>query len=449
LIGKRKILLAGMWVTFIFGVSQIIRLGSNLVLTRLLEPEIFGVMAIVFVINFGVVMLTDLGLWSFIVRHKDPENKHVLNVVWTLQVIRSWVLFSLVAIVSAVLYFGNTLLPGLLPGVYANPLLPALIFVSGISTLIHGHNSMASAVMSRKMEVGKLELINLAGQLVSVTVMITWAWIYPTIWALVTASIVSNAVIVFLNYYLLPYKHKLALDKNITLEIFHYSKWIVLASTLTYIFSQGDRLFFGANITPTMLGVYSIAALIAGAIHTIIETLAGKIVFPALSSIVHNNKDALKDKYYKVRFHSDLIVFVLVGSLLATSQLIIDVLYDARYAEAGWMLQILLVAVIGSTLSVVSMECLSALSITKVRMWVMLVRSLGILIGLPIAFSAYGLAGALWAVSLNVFLPLPIVYWTLYKNDVFSFFNEIKTLPMLGVGYLLGVLTMQVYKMSI
>lgn len=426
--------------------TQIIRLGSNLILTRMLEPEAFGIMSIVQAVIFGIVMLTDLGLWSFIVRHKDPENKHVLNVVWTLQVIRSWFLFVLVVIAGVLLYFGSSMFPDHFHGVYANSLLPALIIVSSIGTLIRGHDSMASAIKSRMMEVGTLELIQFIAQLVSVIIMLVWVWIFPTIWALVSAHVTANIVTVALNYRLFPYRHKFVWDKKIALEVFHYSKWIVIASTLTYIFSHGDRIFFGANVTPTMLGVYSIALMLATTITNLIETLAGKIVFPAFSSIVHNNRTALKDKYYKVRSHSDLIVFIAVGSLLATSQLIIDVLYDYRYVEAGWMLKILLIAVIGNTLTAVSMECLSALSITKVRMWVMLIRTTGIIIGLPFAFEFFGLAGALWVVSINVFLPLPIVYWTLYKNNVFSLFNEIKYLPALLIGYILGLIIIQIYQ---
>lgn len=449
MLGKKKIVIAGVWVTFIFGLSQIIRLGSNLVLTRMLEPEIFGIMAIVFVVIFGLVMLTDLGLWSFVVRHKEPENTHVLNVVWTLQVIRSWVLFALVGVASVFIYFGNTLLPDYFHGVYANPLLPALIFVSSISTLIMGHKSMASAVMSRKMNIGKVELIELVAQLVSVAVMLTWVWIYPTIWALISASIVSAFVSVILNYFLFPYKHKFAWDKRIATEVFHYSKWIIVASTLTYLFSQGDRLYFGATITPKMLGIYSIALMMCTSITAIVDTLAGKIVFPALTSVAHNNRPALKDKYYTVRLYSDSLIFLLVGILLATSTLIIDTLYDERYIEAGWMLQILLFSVIGNTLSVVSMECLSALSITKVRMWVMLARTIGIIIGLPLAFQFFGLPGALWAVSINIFLSLPILYWTLHDNNILSFFKEVRCLPILGVGYVLGLSLLHIYEMVI
>ncbi|MFK8011997.1 MAG: oligosaccharide flippase family protein [Marinicellaceae bacterium] len=440
MLSKKKIFIASLWVTIIFGLSQIIRLGSNLVLTRQLEPEIFGIMSIVFVVNFGLVMLTDLGLWSFVVRHKDPENPQMLNAVWTLQVIRSWFLFILVTLVAAAMYFGNIFFPHTFQGVYSNPLLPPLIILSSVGMLVDGYSSMASAIMSRKMELKKIELINLAAQLISVAIMIIWVLIYPTIWALVTGGVISTIIVVVLNYALFPYRHRFAWDKKISIEVYHYSKWIVIASSLTYIFSQGDRLFFGAQISPAMLGVYSIALMLATTITTVIETLSVKIVFPALSSVIHNNREDLKEKYYKVRLHSDLVVFLLVGGLFATSQLIIDILYDSRYIEAGWMLKILLISVIGNTLTAVSSECLSALSITKVRMWVMLVRTIGIIFGLPLAFHFYGFEGSLWALSINVFLPLPILYWTLNKNNVFNLLKELRALPMLGIGYLLGLL---------
>jgi len=41
-------------------------------------------------------------------------------------------------------------------------------------------------------------------------------------------------------------------------------------------------------------------------------------------------------------------------------------------------------------------------------------------------------------VALNVWLSLPLTYWTLAKNSVFTFSKEIRMLPIVGVGYLLG-----------
>ena len=178
--------------------------------------------------------------------------------------------------------------------------------------------------------------------------------------------------------------------------------------------------------------------MLVATVTSVTQTLAEKIIFPVFSSLAHGERSILKQRYYKVRLYLDAPIFFVTGLLIAFGQTIIDVLYDSRYASAGWMFQILIFSVIGNTLSLVSMECLSALSITKVRMWVMLVRTIGLFIGLPLFFNLYGLYGAIWVVALNVWLSLPVVYWTLAKNSVFSFFKEVRMLPLIGIGYILG-----------
>ena len=438
MLDKKKVFIASFWVILIFGLSQLVRLGSNLIITRLLVPEMFGVMAVVNVVIFGIAMFTDLGLWAFIVRHKNPEDPHLLDVVWTLQVIRGWLMFLVVLILAATLALGNQHLPNYFSGVYTDVHLPLLIIIAGVGSLIGGYKSMASPMMSRKLEVGKLEMMDLASQIAGITLMIIWVWLRPSIWALVASGLLSAFTGTFLSYYLFPYQHKFVIDKSIVKEVFHFSKWIVIASVLTYLFSQSDKLFFAGKIGAAELGIYSIAFMLVATLTSITQTLAEKIIFPVFSSLAHGERSVLKQRYYQVRQYLDVPIFIVTGLLIAFGQTIINILYDARYASAGWMFQILIFSVIGNTLSLVSMECLSALSITKVRMWVMLIRTVGLFIGLPLFFNLYGMYGAIWVVALNVWLSIPVVYWTLAKSSVFSFFKEVRMLPMIGVGYLLG-----------
>ncbi|MCC2632368.1 MAG: hypothetical protein K0S48_254, partial [Ramlibacter sp.] len=49
---------AGLWTLVGHGSSQVLRLLGNLVLTRLLAPESFGVMAVATVVSIGVVMFS-------------------------------------------------------------------------------------------------------------------------------------------------------------------------------------------------------------------------------------------------------------------------------------------------------------------------------------------------------------------------------------------------------
>lgn len=435
---KNKIFVAGTWVIFAFGLSQLIRLGSNLIVTRLLEPQMFGIMAVVHVVIFGISMFTDIGLWAFVVRHKDPENPHMLNAVWTLQVARGWLMFLLISLGVIYLIIGNRLWPSMFDGIYTDTKLPYLILVAGLSSVISSYKSMASPVLHRKLEVGKLEVIEIVSQVAGLIVMLSWVWLYPSIWALLSASIISTIVSTALSFSLFDFRHKLVWDKAINKEVFDFSKWIVFASALTFLFSQADKLYFAAKIDAATLGVYSIAFMLVAMINTVAQTLAEKVVFPVFSSQVHSERQLLKEKYYKIRLFSDLPIFLISGLIIALGPLIISTLYDVRYANAGWILQILVVSVIGNTLSSVSMECLSALSITKVRMWVMLVRTLSLFIGLPLVYPHYGFYGAIWVVAVNVLVSLPLTWYTLARNSVFDFLKEIRMLPFVAVGYFIG-----------
>jgi O-antigen/teichoic acid export membrane protein len=293
--------------------------------------------------------------------------------------------------------------------------------------------------MHRKMEVGKLEAIEIISQFAGLLVMLTWVWLYPSIWALLSAGMISPLVSTILSFTLFSFKHKIVWDKAISKEVFDFSKWIVFASALTFLFSQADRLYFGAKIDAVTLGIYSIAFMLVSTISSVAQTLAEKIVFPVFSSQVHGDRLLLKEKYYKVRLYLDLPMFLIAGLIIALGPLLISTLYDERYADAGWMMQILVLSVVGNTLSAVSMECLSALSVTKVRMWVMLIRTLSLFIGLPLFYYYQGFYGAVWAVAINVWISLPLTYYTLEKNSVFDFLKEIRMLPFVGVGYLAGI----------
>lgn len=445
---KKKIVLASALVMLAFGFSQIIRLGSNLIVTRLLEPEMFGVMAVVYVLIQGIGMFSDLGLWAFIVRHENHDDPHLLNAVWTIQVIRGWGMFFVILMMSLFLYFGNMFWGNYFHGIYANPQLPILVLIAGIGSVISGYKSMASPVMHRKLELGKLELVELISQIAGVSVMLIWVWFYPTIWALLSAGIVSIVVSTILGYRFFPFRHKFILDKSINKEVYQFSKWIVLASALTYLFSQGDKLFFAAKIDASTLGVYSIAVMLVASLTSITETLASKIVFPIFSSQAQGYRQTLKANYYKVRLYLDFPIFLVAGVLISIAPILIETLYDDRYNEASTILQILVFSMIGNSLSLVSMECLSALSITKIRMWVMLIRTTSLFIGLPLFFYLYGYHGAVWVVALNVWMSLPAIYWTLAKNSVFSLFNELRMLPAVLLGYSLGIMFLSLFKVS-
>ena len=76
------------WAAINYVVSYSLRLGSNLVLWRLLYPDAFGLMAIVNTIMTGLAMFSDVGIAQTVVQNERGEEPDFLNTIWTLQVVR-------------------------------------------------------------------------------------------------------------------------------------------------------------------------------------------------------------------------------------------------------------------------------------------------------------------------------------------------------------------------
>jgi hypothetical protein len=82
--GLRAILLRGSAYEMIgYGASQVIRFGSNLLLSRLLFPEAFGLAALVNIMNQGLLMLSDVGLPTVIVQSPRGDDLRFLNTAFT------------------------------------------------------------------------------------------------------------------------------------------------------------------------------------------------------------------------------------------------------------------------------------------------------------------------------------------------------------------------------
>ncbi|TAF68433.1 MAG: polysaccharide biosynthesis protein, partial [Oscillatoriales cyanobacterium] len=125
---EKKLAIKGaIWTIISYGGSQILRFGSNLILTRLLLPELFGLVGLAYVFIVGVHLFSDIGLGPSIIQNKRGDDPEFINTAWTMQIIRSFFVWLCVMLVTwPVATF------------YQEPRLLWLIPVIGINTLIGG-----------------------------------------------------------------------------------------------------------------------------------------------------------------------------------------------------------------------------------------------------------------------------------------------------------------------
>nr|WP_298163847.1 oligosaccharide flippase family protein [uncultured Pseudomonas sp.] len=431
---------AGVWNLGALVASQGIRLGGNLIMARLLVPEMFGLMVIATTVAVVLALLSDMGLRQNIIQSKRGNDPVFLNTAWTVQILRGFILFALSLLVAGFAWFAQVVNLSPAGSTYAAPELPLVLAVTGFTSVINGFQSTKLALAFRSFQQNKVVLVELAAQIIGLLVMLGIGYFTGSIWSLVAAGLVAAMVSTMLSHlWLQGPSNRLQWDSSALKELIAFGRWVLLSSAVGVLAAHGDRIWFGGSMSAAELGVYSIAVLILGAIEFGVRRLAAAVALPALSEVARTGDAArLRALYYRFRLLIDLALLFACGLLLTLSPLIIGWLYDARYAGAGSMLAILSLSLFTLRFTLAHQAWL-ALGLTKYLAVDNLIRFVSLWALLPLLLAMGGTSYAIWGVALYA---LPTIFFILYINrrlGLFDIRRELVVLPMLGIGALCGM----------
>lgn len=332
--GRNRLAGQTAWVAVPFATQQLIKLVSQVVLTRLLAPEMFGIMLLVYTLRTGTELLSDIGIGQSIVRSPRGEERRFLDTAWTLQVLRG-VLLAAAAIALA----------GPIGHIYGQPeLTPILIAVSPVF-LFTGLQSPSLFIVQRQMRLRARAAYDLGCAAFQASFTIALAAVMPSVWALVW-SLVATTMFGAVVSYLIGDRRwpRLAWDKSAASEILHFGKWIFLSTMVYFAATSTDRFYFVAVLPLALVGVYSIARTLADLFDQLGGRAGSMIVFPRFAALGERRGEAALGLRAKRR--SVLAVMAAGGgAAIAVSDQLMLILYDPRYHLAGFMLPLLLTGV--------------------------------------------------------------------------------------------------------
>ena len=321
------------WTLAGYGAHEILRLASNLVLTRLLVPEMFGLMALVQVFMQGLNMFSDIGIQPNIVRDKRGEDPNFLNTAWTMGAVRGVVLW-LCACIGAIPF----------SLAYGEPQLAYLLPLVGLNALLGGFKSTGLALANRKLEIGRLTILDLSTQVITIVIMVAWAWYHPSVWALAVGGLVGGLVKLIVSHiYFAPVRHRFQWEKQAVNAIFTFGRWIFLSTILAFIATKGDRFLMGAFFPMEFLGFCAIAGMISGAVSGLSKRVGQRVLFPAYARIEHSNPKRLYSAVRRSRVAQIAPTCLAAIFIVFLGQAIADLLYDSRYEDVGWIMSLLAV----------------------------------------------------------------------------------------------------------
>ena len=308
--------------------QQLMRLASNLILTRLLFPEVFGLMALVQTFMVGLQMFSDIGIRPSIVQSNRGEDPVFLNTAWTIQVGRGFLL-----------WLGACALAWPLAVFYNESQILWLLPVVGLNAVIQGFSTTKSAVASRQLRLGRQTSIGLMSQAVGIVAMVGLAWIWPSVWALVIGGLISSLFNVVALHRLMPgVANRFHWNGDAARELMNFGRFIFLSTLVGFFVNQGDRLVLGKLVSFADLGIYNIGFFMATVPTMLGQRVAQSVLFPLYRQVRPSESEQNMKKIRRARNLVTGSMIAMFGVLAVVGVLLIDLLYDPRYAAAGPML---------------------------------------------------------------------------------------------------------------
>lgn len=393
-----------------FGGMQAIRLGSNLILTRLLFPEVFGLMALIMVIIQGLNNFSDVGITPAILQSKRGDDQSYLNTAFTMQVMRGvmlWVACCAFAYPAALFY--------------EVPQLVWFLPVAGLTTVIHGFQTTRVETANRHLRIGRLTLVEILAAFLGVVITIALSALMRSAWALVIGLVLGAIIKIVLAARLLPGQpNRLHWDRDAASELISFGKWIFPSTVVGFAISQGDKAILGKYLTLRELGIYNIAFFFASFPNLLGQAVIGRVMIPIYRDAAHAARGDRRRQLRKVRASLTGGFLALIFVMAAMGPPLVLLLYDARYASAGPMVTMIACATIPALIGLTYDQAALAAGDSRGFFWVTLVRAVLFLTMFLIGVRAAGIAGGLAGQAAATLMTYPLLVRLARKHDVWD-----------------------------
>jgi O-antigen/teichoic acid export membrane protein len=400
-----KAMRGGVWTISGYGATQLLKLGSTLVLARLLVPQAFGAVALVNVFLSGLEMLSDLGIGMDVVQHPRGDDPVFINTAFLIQAARGILLW---AIATGLAYpFARF---------YNQPAVLTLLIVGSISVLLRGVTSGSIWGLTRHVQLAKYNLITTGSEFVGFVVSLVWAIISPTAWALVVGRVAATFALVVASHWIAEHNISTAWDSRAAKDIFAFGAGMFLSTATYFLGGEAERLVVGKFITLVELGCFALALSISTAAAKGLQQIVVQVFFPMMSESLRENRDSAIRHFKKAR-HVLLVMSagVAIGFIVG-SHLFVRLVLGPKYAMTGWMLQLLGVRGALELFISVTASMLFALGSSRYAAIGNVVKLVFLGIGLTVSFGYYGFREALWVLTLAPLASYIPLLWGLQRQ---------------------------------
>lgn len=244
----------------------------SIVLARLLDPEVYGTVAIVTVVMEILNVFIDSGLGNALIQKKDADDLDFSSVFY----FNLLICLGSYAIVCAA--------APLVAGYFDIPILTPLIRVMGLTLVISGVKNIQRAYVARQMCFKRFFFATLGGTISAAALGIWMALRGYGVWALVAQALLNNLIDTIILWITVKWRPKRMFSFARFRGLFSFGWKLLLSSLINTVYNNLRQLVIGKMYTTSSLAFYNRGYMLPNVIVSNINSAVDTVLLPAMSS---------------------------------------------------------------------------------------------------------------------------------------------------------------------
>ena len=299
----------------------------SIILARLLDPAVYGTVALVSVFTVILGVFVDSGLGSALIQKKDADNLDFSTVFY----------FNIAA--CTLLYIVVFFVAPFIASFYEKPELTPLVRVVSITLIISGVKNIQQAYVSRHMLFKRFFFATLGGTIGAAIIGIWMAYKGYGVWALVTQNLFNQFVDTVILWITVKWRPAKGFSFNRLKELFSFGWKMLVSSLLDKSYNEFRQLIIGKLYTSEDLAFYNKGSKLPGMIVTNVNSSIDSVLFPAMSS-EQNDCDRVRAMTRRAIKTSSFIMMPLMMGLAVCAEPLIRLVLTEKWLPAVFFLRI-------------------------------------------------------------------------------------------------------------
>ena len=288
----------------------------SIVLARLLEPSVYGTIALVTVFTTILQVFVDSGLGTALIQKKDADDLDFSSVFY----------FNFT--VCLVLYSAMFIAAPYIAAFYNDTTLIPVIRVISLTLVISGVKNIQQAYVSRNMLFKRFFFSTIGGTIFSAFVGIGMAYLGMGVWALVAQQL-SNAMIDTLILWLTVKWHpKRMFSWERLKSLLAYGWKLLVSALLETVYSNLRNLVIGKLYSASDLAYYNQGDKLPKLIITNINTSIDSVLLPTMSSAQDDREQVKRMTRRAIKTSTYIMAPLMMGLLFCADSIVKLVLTD-------------------------------------------------------------------------------------------------------------------------